>query len=177
MRWIVLAVAGSVLALAISFAVRIGAFKEVTIETGERGPYKVVSRLHEGAYHRIAPVIEEVEKWARANGEKCQFSFGEYLDDPQAVDEDRLRSNGGCVVDKDWSTGLPEGYVTREIAKRHYLVANFEGAPGIGPLRVYPRAMEEIEKLGKKVEGPIIEMYEVLSDKAVRTTYLFPISP
>ncbi|MEK7357621.1 MAG: GyrI-like domain-containing protein, partial [Bdellovibrionota bacterium] len=151
--------------------------KEVTIEVSEQGPYKVVSHEHTGAYHLIAPVILDVEKWAKANGESCRFSFGEFLDDPKVVDEDRLKSSGGCVVEKDWSTGLPAGHVYREISRRTYLVAKFDGAPGIGPMKVYPRAMRAIEERGKKLEGPVIEMYEVLPGDQVITTYLFPIQP
>lgn len=176
MKWILMGVAATILAFAISFAIRVGAFKDVAIEVGERGPFKVVSKRHDGAYHKIVPVIEEVEKWARANSEPCRLSFGEFLDDPKVVDEDRLKSNGGCVVEKTWESGLPESYSYREIPQREYLVAKFDGAPGIGPLKVYPRATREIEALGRKVDGPIIEMYEILPGDRVLTTYLFPLA-
>jgi effector-binding domain-containing protein len=177
MRWILLAVVVGILGLAINFALRIGAFKEVTVTMEEQGPFKVVSRKHEGAYHKIVGTIEAVEKWAKANGEACKDSFGEFLDDPKVVDEDRLRSNAGCVVEKDWTTGLPEGSEFRTLPRRQYVVAKFDGAPGIGPLKVYPRAFREIEERQKTLDGPIIEMYEILPGEKVLTTYLFPIKP
>lgn len=177
MKWILASVAVAIFALAIWFAMRVGAFKEVVIEVTEMGPYQVVSKPHVGAYHKIVSAIEEVEAWAKANGESCRFSFGEFLDDPKVVDEDRLKSTGGCVVQKPWPSGLPEHYSYREIPKRKYLVAKFDGAPGIGPLKVYPRATREIESRGAKIDGPVIELYEVLPENRVVTTYLFPISP
>ncbi|MES2962778.1 MAG: GyrI-like domain-containing protein [Bdellovibrionota bacterium] len=177
MKWILLGVAAVILALSISFAVRVGAFKDVAIELTELGPHKVVSRQHDGAYHQIVPVIEEVEKWARANGEACKHSFGEFLDDPKVVDEDRLKSHGGCLVEKEWATGLPEHFSYRELPRRKFLVAKFDGAPGIGPMKVYPRAMREISGRGLQIDGPVIEMYEILPENRVLTTYLFPIRP
>ena len=177
MRWVLLAVVVGLLGLAINFAMRVGAFKEVMITTEDQGPFKVVSRKHDGAYHKIEGTIEEVEKWAHANGETCKVSFGEFLDDPKVVDEDRLRSNAGCIVEKDWTKGLPEGSEFRTLPRRRFIVAKFEGAPGIGPLKVYPRAFRELEEKKKTLDGPIIETYELLPEEKVRTTYLFPIKP
>jgi AraC family transcriptional regulator len=177
MKWILAAVAGTILALGIAFANRVGAFKDVSIDVTEQGPHKIVFRRHDGAYHKIVPAIEEVEKWARANGETCKLSFGEFLDDPKVVDEDRLKSNGGCLVEKEWSAGLPEHFSYREVPRRKYLIAKFDGAPGIGPLKVYPRATREIADRGLQMDGPVIELYEILPENRVLTTYLFPVRP
>jgi DNA gyrase inhibitor GyrI len=84
--------------LILSLMFRLGSFKPVRIDFANRPATKVVYKHHVGAYHKIVPVIEEVETWIKANGEKCDLSFGEYYDDPDVVAEDRMRSNGGCVV-------------------------------------------------------------------------------
>jgi AraC family transcriptional regulator len=172
----VLATLGLILALFVAVYVYVGGYKPVTTEITEKGPFKVVYKEHLGAYHQIGVALEEVEKWAKANGETCQFTFGEYLDNPKLVDEDRLKSNGGCFVSKDWPSGLPEGFHYREIPKRQYLIAVFEGAPSIGPMKVYPKADSIMKDQGYKPDGAVIETYEILSPKSVETRYYFPIA-
>jgi AraC family transcriptional regulator len=168
---IVVTVAGLVGALLF----RLGTFKEVTVSEGNKGPYKIVFKNHVGAYHKIVPVIESVEKWAKENGESCHLSFGEFLDDPDKVEEDRLRSIAGCMVEKTWDFVLPAGFGFRELPSRFYVIAEFEGAPSIGPFKVYPRAKEYIEAHNYKMSGSIMEIYEILSPEKVKTTYLFPV--
>lgn len=155
---------------------RLGAFKPVELRSAEAGPFRVVTRHHNGPYHKIVPVIESVEKWAAENAEPCQTSFGEYIDDPSSVDEDRLNSNGGCWVKQDWSGKLPEGMAYRELPARLYVIADFEGAPSIGPQKVYPRASRFIEENALKADGPVIEMYErVPGTQQIKTHYYFPV--
>ncbi|MFM8834854.1 MAG: hypothetical protein ACKOEV_14685, partial [Cytophagales bacterium] len=76
-----------------------GAFKSVSISQDERGPFTLIYRSHVGPYHKIVGQIEIVERWAKENGLKCRLSFGEYFDDPRMVEEGRLNSRGGCLVD------------------------------------------------------------------------------
>ena len=165
----------TVAALFITFFYRVGAYKDAVIEEGMRGPFKTVSKPHLGAYHQIMPVLVEVETWAKKSGEPCKITYGEFIDNPEVTEEDRLRSNAGCVVEKTYESGLPEGFVYREIPERRYIVATFDGAPSIGPMKVYPKAYEEIEKRKLTLDGAVIEMYEILSDTQVKTTYLFPV--
>lgn len=167
---VVLTVAGLIAALLF----RLGSFKEATITEDTRGPYMLVFKNHVGAYHKITPVIEEVEKWAKENGEKCRYSFGEFMDDPDKVDEDRLRSIGGCVVEKAWDFTLPAGFGFREYPSRPYVVGTFDGAPSIVSFKVYPKAKEYLEAHSYKLSAPVLEIYEVISPEKVNTTVLFP---
>lgn len=162
-----------------------GAFKSVTVSKDERGPYTVIFKNHIGAYHKIVSQIEEVEKWARENGLKCRLSFGEYYDDPRVVEEGRLTSRGGCLIDplddsenavlEKIKDKLPEGILSAVIEKSPVVVALFTGAPGIGPLKVYPAAEDFISEHGLKKKGPVIEIYEVFDKRAMQTTYLWPV--
>jgi AraC family transcriptional regulator len=171
----ILATLGLIAALFLGVYIYVGGYKPVTTEITDKGPFRLVYKAHLGAYHKIGVVLEEVEKWAKANGEICKLTFGEYLDNPKIVDEDRLQSHGGCLVDKSWTSGLPEGFQYREIPKREYLAAVFEGAPSIGPMKVYPRADSIMREQGYKPDGAVIETYEILSPKTVETRYYFPI--
>lgn len=153
----------------------VGAFKPVLITESDWGPVRVVFKHHVGAYHKIVPVMEEVEAWARTSEEKCTLTFGEFQDDPKIVDEDRLNSNVGCLVEKEWLAGLPAGFEYREKPRLHALIAEFDGAPSIGPLKVYPKVKETAVSKNLKIAGPVIETYESLPGQKVKTRYYFPV--
>jgi len=156
---------------------RTGYFKEVSISSASKGPMVLVYREHFGPYHKIPPVIEGVEKTLSAMGAPCDLAFGRYLDDPNTVDHDRLRSQGGCILSQ-----IPESQkeawaksdlLTLALPKKEYILATFNGSPSIGPLKVYPKVESWMEKYGYKMAGPAIELYKTLPDNTVLTTYLF----
>ncbi|OFZ31352.1 MAG: hypothetical protein A2622_01835 [Bdellovibrionales bacterium RIFCSPHIGHO2_01_FULL_40_29] len=162
-----------------------GAFKKVTITVDDRPELHIIYKDYMGAYHKIVPIIEDVETWAKKNNLKCRLSFGEYLDNPNQVEEGRLRARAGCVIDplvpeehvqfEKLKSLLPENYKTGTLHPMKAVVAIFSGAPGIGPLKVYPKAQEFIEKEKLVALGSVIEIYEVFDAKSVQTTYLWPI--
>jgi len=162
-----------------------GAFKSVSVEQGERGPYTIIYKTHVGPYHKIVATIEDVEKWARNNNLKCRLSFGEYLDDPRTTEEGRLNSRGGCLIDplaedeknilEKLKSNLPQDFKIAEIEKTKAVVALFTGAPGIGPLKVYPKAEDYIREHKLTPKGSVIEIYEVFDSRSVQTTYIWPV--
>lgn len=174
MRHIVSFTFSIIISLLIYLYFHLGVYKNVTLELKEEGPFIMVYKDHVGAYHKIVPVIEEVEKWTRAQGENCTESFGEYIDDPKAVEQERLRSRGGCIISKKLEN-LPEGYHIQEIPKQNFLHGVFEGSPAIGPYKVYMKAFDWIDSHGYLPNGSIFEIYEIHPDKTMTTEYLFPI--
>lgn len=151
----------------------LGVNRDVKIQTVERGPLILLYKNHMGAYHQIQPTITAVEDWAQKNNLLCPKTFGEFLDDPKAMDQDRLRSHAGCVL----LSPLPETPAElsyEEKPPRRYVVAQFEGAPSVGPFAVYPKVTEYIEKNRLKWSGQTIEIYTV-NGSQVSTEYLFPI--
>jgi len=163
--------------------IHLGAYKNVELVGQDLGPYKIVFSHHIGPYHKILESIEQVEKWAKENQVGCDLSFGEFLDDPEVVVEDRLQSNGGCIVASQ-PTNLPSHLNYREIPRKYYLTAEFDGAPSIGPLKVYPKAMKWIQTNHYVLGGPVIEIYSMTSgdpthagtaSASVHTRYLFPL--
>lgn len=161
-----------ILSLLAYLAFYLGVFKPVEMDMGEFGPYHLVFKKHVGAYHKIVPVIEEVEVWARAHGEACKTSFGEYLDDPKSVEQERLRSNGGCIVDSPMQD-LPPGFEQKAIDRQFFIHAFFSGSPAIGPYKVYLKATNQMEEKGLVPNGPVYELYEVLPDQKMKTEYFF----
>jgi AraC family transcriptional regulator len=152
----------------------LGAFREVQVQLTESGPYTLIYKDHIGAYHKINAVISEVEKWLQDQGQKCDPSFGEYLDNPKITEEARLRSHGGCVVQKI-PRGLPAGFQAREVSRRQFVMATFTGSPAIGPMRVYPKIEKLVLERNLRVDGPMLELYHIVEDQGMETRYLQPV--
>jgi len=175
LRQFILAVLLVVITLAAWMAYYLGAFKAVEIIQGDKPAMKMIYKEHVGSYHKIVSVIQEVEAWAKSQNIDCSQSFGEYIDDANMVEEIRLRSRGGCIVE-DLPKELPEGFKSQEIPARKYVIAVFEGSPGIGPVKVYPKAGEYMKEKGLAMDGSVIEIYVIHSAKEMTTTYLFPLA-
>lgn len=152
----------------------LGIDQPVTIEIGERGPHITVFKEHRGPYHLIAPVISEVEKWALSQNLACSQTFGRYLDDPESVDEDRLRSEGGCILTGEPSTPIPNDYKLAVRPRKKYVIAHFQGSPAIGPYKVYPKVRQFLEQNRLKAATEALEIYTV-NGAQVSTEYLFEI--
>lgn len=174
LRYLVSLVFFTILCFLAYLAIHLGVFKPVTISMGEFGPFHLVYKKHLGAYHKIVPVIEDVERWVRTQGEACQISFGEYLDDPKRVEQDRLRSHGGCFVKKPIPS-LPSGFEQKELGRQFFIHAEFAGSPAIGPYKVYLKANQLMQDKGLVPNGPVYETYEILSDQKMKTNYYFSV--
>jgi AraC family transcriptional regulator len=169
-----------------------GAFKPVEIGVQTKGPYAILFKEHIGAYDKIASTIEEVETWAKQNNLPCALTFGEYFDDPHAVEQERLRSRGGCIMELKSSTEknpytqvigafptnapvLPS-IQTSILEERKFVVATFKGSPRIGPLKVYPKVSDYFSSNSLKQGSSSVEIYEIYpNNSGMTTTYLFPI--
>jgi DNA gyrase inhibitor GyrI len=174
LKYFVLPFSAAALVVAGYVLIHLGAFRSVEVHVVERGPYTLIYRDHAGAYYQINGVISEVEKWVRAQGQPCDPSFGEYLDDPNTTEEARLHSRGGCVVEKVPSD-LPADFHVRVLPLRQYLMATFSGSPAIGPVKVYPKIESMRRERKLQTDGPIIEMYHILDESRMETTYLLPV--
>ncbi len=164
----------SIILLFIAYlAFYLGAFKPVTIDMGEFGPFHLVYTKHLGAYHKIVPVIESVEQWVKTQNESCAQSFGEFLDDPKQMEQERLRSHGGCLVNQPLQTPLPAEFEQRTLPSQFFIRAHFEGSPAIGPYKVYLKAQNLMREKGLVPNGPVFEIYELLPNQKIKTTYYF----
>lgn len=161
-------------ALGVYLYIHLGLSSPVTVEIGSRGPFFLVYKNHTGAYHEIIKSISEVESWAKDNNLRCELTFGEYLDDPAAVDQDRLRSRGGCILDNPPAAPLPEELSSEARPKHQYVIGHFAGSPSVGPFKVYPKVRDFIETQRLKQKGAVMETYLIRGEK-VTTEYLFPL--
>lgn len=173
-RTALLGVLTGLLILAGYFVYYTGLYKDVRIEVAEAGPFLILTKEHFGPYHKIVPNIEAVETWVKAQGKDCTRSLGQYFDHPDDVEQERLRSRGGCIVSEKIENA-PSEFKYDTIPRQRYVIAVFEGAPGVGPIRVYPKVSEFMETKNFKAGKGLVEVYTVHSQKEVTTTYFFPI--
>lgn len=171
-KWLVGFVLCSVILLAVYLYLYLGAYKSVLITQESRLEMHFLWQEHMGQYHKIGPVIANVERWAMENNISCSKTFGEYLDNPAAVDHDRLRSRGGCLLLR--SIPAPENMQVSSRPAGKYVVARFSGSPAIGPFKVYPAVQRYIQEQRLHNEGPTLEIYSIHGAQ-VETEFLFPL--
>ncbi len=174
-RWLFLIIFIAIASTMLYVSFYIGLFRSAEVVQETRPGFYVVYQPHLGPYHKINPVIEEVEGWAQSVGINCPVSFGEYLDNPNSVDEHHLRSHGGCVIHKLIDDeDLPPGFASRFIPEGRFVVARFTGSPALGPIKVYPKAAKYIRRKQLQVADEVIELYETVNHEFM-TQYLFRI--
>lgn len=173
-----LATVGLFAAAAAWFLFRVGYFSPVASSVESISALSLVFLDHVGPYHLIVPKIDEVERKVQKLNLKCQ-SFGEYLDDPKSMAEDRLRSRGGCIVGESELNTIKRNAAFSDSQSKfetrapfRALTLKWSGAPSFSPLVVYPRAHQELTARGLKPLGPVMELYDLAKGE---TTYYFAI--
>jgi AraC family transcriptional regulator len=159
---------------ALGLLIKLGWFKPVSIDTKEMGPFVFVYQDFVGPYHKTQTAIQLVEDWAKKNGETCELSFGQYLDNPEIIEEIRLRSRGGCIVQNSPSS-LPENFKVLSLPSQKFVVAEFSGSAALGPQKIYPKVDEYFAQARLNKGDYVLEIYKLISEREMSTTYLFPI--
>lgn len=149
----------------------LGFFKSVEVKPRHTASFKMIYQEHVGPYHEILESIEEIEKYLGEQNIPCNRSFGQFLDDPNTVAQERLRSHVGCLV----YSKIDSKFQYKELPARSYAYAKFDGSPAIGPYKVYPKVEETIQSNKLEKDGPVLEVYTRHSDDKMSTEYLFPI--
>lgn len=152
----------------------LGGHKEVEVEFQSIPQIHLFFKDHTGPYHKINDQLEAFEDQLSKKGIFCEKTFGEFLDDPNFVDEDRLRSQIGCVVsEKARQTYLGDEFQYRRIPSQKVVFAKFDGSPSIGPLKVYPKARQFAADQRVQIVDSVFEIYTILRDNTVVTEYIF----
>ena len=173
MKLIFLSLFGIIVAYVSYALVHVGYFKGVEIIQLEKPlTFHLVYKEHLGSYHKINETINEVEKVLAKKNIGCRRSFGHFLDNPEVVPEDRLRSHAGCVTTKSIHVE-EEGLKYKKIEEQKFVKASFAGSPALGPIKVYPEAKDFMRARRLSTSGPILEIY-TLNGKALTTEFYFP---
>ncbi|MBL7555207.1 MAG: GyrI-like domain-containing protein [Bdellovibrionaceae bacterium] len=152
--------------------VKLGFFKDVIIAEQPMPEMHLVYLEHVGPYHKILDSLEKVEAWAKTANVDCSKSFGHFLDDPEVVEHERLRSDVGCIIDQI-KNDLPDGFKTKTIPAAKYFVAESMGSPAIGPMKVYPKARQQFTQRNLTPPEDVLEIYHRIDENTMKTLYLF----
>lgn len=174
MRVVFLGMALFMTGLGIWASLKMGFFKDVVISEQDQPEIAMVYMEHIGPYHKILDTLTKVEEWAKSQNIDCSKSFGHFLDNPDVVEHERLRSNVGCVVDHPIED-LPKDMKFTIIPGGRYFVADFAGSPAIGPMKVYRKAREKYAERNLPAPDDVIEIYQLHPDKTMTTSFLFRI--
>ncbi len=158
----------------------LGGFKSVDVSIENVGPFHVVYIENKGPYHEISGALDRVAAAIKPLNEECKKSFAIFLEDPGQMEQDRLRSHVGCILKMVHNTetqieGLDPELQWRVIDERLYAKGVFKGSPSLGALKIYPALDDHILKKAYKKDGPIMEIYNIISEKEVTTTSLMPV--
>ena len=164
--------------LATYLYIHLGAYKEVTVRIETYPDLYLVGRSHLGPYHKIGDLLQSLESSAKRLGLDCSVPFGQFLDNPQPPDSDRLRSLVGCALyakpDEEIEKQLDAKLVY--LASGRYVFGKFQGSPAIGPFVVYPKLKKEAEKQRLLIGDWALELYEMSRTGEITTSYLLPIA-
>ena len=181
-RWVFFALFLAIVFGAAYLAFRNGVFKPVNFDQQITGLPPALYKEHIGPYHKILPTLNEVEAFAKTVGADCVQSFGEFIDDPNSTEAERLRADVGCLVSptvieaKDFAEkAKAAGILVKRFPTRAYLIAQFAGSPALGPVKVYSKMEAELRERRLQIDGHPIEVYRLLESGGLETRYLFPV--
>lgn len=161
------------------FLVYSGLLMPVVIEEKPMGPYLFVYKTHKGPYQNIGKVIESVSKSLKDDYKlDSKLSFGMYLDNPDAVKKEDLRSYGGVIVeqlDADGAARLSSAFEIMEYPRNMQIVAEYPykniASLIIGISKVYKAFMKHMDLKGYAPTHSI-EIYDMAGGK---TIYMMPV--
>ncbi|MBM9501211.1 GyrI-like domain-containing protein [Leptospira sp. 201903071] len=163
------------------FLFYMGAFDQVQVKEENRGPFYVLSHDRIGDYRNVGVSFEILQKELPAKGIQNFKLFGIYLDNPNEVSKEKLRSEVGVILTEPLAR-VPEGLSLdlklRTIPEKKYVLAEFPLknflSIFLGIYKVYPVVFQACETRGCNLkEKPSMEIYEPLTEH--KTTYLVPL--
>lgn len=181
LKWILFTFASCFVLIAGIMSYKLGVLKDPVVLGEETREFHLLYKDHIGPYHNIVETISKVEAFALENRIACRQTFGEFLDNPELVDPDRLRSRVGCVLNDPSvvTVDLPKGISLLTKPKRNYFKISFDGSPAIGPMKVYPLAKSKWSaEMNSNTDDGVIEIYIISNGgKEILTEYFFPLKP
>jgi hypothetical protein len=165
---IALPVIVALLVIIILIYTHFGGFAKINIRIEKQGGETLVYENMTGAYSQATKVTMKVYD-DLLNNDKIETTkgFGIYYDNPKNVEQSKLRSEIGCIVediDNNRVEQLKQRYQVKILPDSECIVAEFPFKGGIsimlGLLKVYP-ALNKYIQAYHYTDGPIMEIYDV----------------
>ena len=148
-----------------------GTFNKVWIKDSSTGPYKLVYQDVTGPYQNVQQPMDEVYYYLLENEIETSRGAGIYLDQPQEVPAEKLRSKVGTLIeakdfDKLQELDLP--YQVIDISKASRIKSDFVYRNPfsfiIAVMRVYPTLRNYFHD-HQLVGGPVMQIYDMTNSK------------
>lgn len=159
-----------------------GFFDKYEVTEKEVGPYMLATKRFVGSYYKVGPTMTEVDTWLRENGVESTKGVGLFYDTPTEVEEDKLRSDVGNVlenVDEEKLIEIKEKYEVKELAKQNAVVVEFPIKSPLSymlsPMKVYPIISKYWLEKGYPAEGGAGYSMEIYDMTGKKTIYVMPI--
>lgn len=166
----------SIIVLFLSVYAYFGGFRTVEFEERNTGGEIFVYEKVTGNYKQ-SPVVMDSIYYALLNdfGIETTKAVGVYYDNPQHVEEAKLRSEIGCLLDTPVDSiliaKLSDRFKVKALPEGRYVIGEFPNKGSlsviVGILNVYPALDKFINERRYKVNGPITEIYDVPSKKII----------
>jgi len=156
-----------------------GCFYKINLKTENTGGEILIYENVTGAYNQASKISNKVY-YELLNNYKIETfkGFGIYYDNPKNVEQNKLRSEVGCIgenIDIKTLEKIKEHFQVKKLPIDNYLVAEFpfKGFPSIiiGMIKVYPIMEKYIVENGFE-DGPIMEIYDVKNKKIIYRKFL-----
>ena len=130
-----------------AFLYYLGIFQKMEVSESSFGPYQVLYREHKGAYEKVGEVFREMMDYQEKVKINSEMMFGIYYDDPEKIEEHKLRSEIGLVLNKEDHKRLKaenkdEKIKFKSIPRREYIFTIFPyknmASAFIGIFKAYP---------------------------------------
>lgn len=173
--YIILIAIAAVILIAIGFYAYYGGFKKITFDIIEQGGETLVYEDLIGDYRQAGEVSDRVY-YSLLNNHNIETykGFGIYYDNPREVEKSKLRSKVGCILeekDYDKISELEKSFNIKTYPYKKYLVTEFpyKGNFSIftGIMRVYPAIHKYIKNNDLKIDGHIMEIYDIPNKKII----------
>lgn len=137
-----------------------GSYPMFPISIENRPAHRLAALSHRGSYFEIGTVFEKAMGLFAARGQigEMRGMAGLYHDDPDAVPEAELRSQGGIIVSE--STEIAEPFEAIALPEGRYAVMHYKG-PYSGLRAAYLHLFGDwMPKSGQEpADGPCVEFY------------------
>ena len=170
LKWLIILAVVAIGAF-IGFMSYMGMFSRPIISERNMGPYTVVYEEYTGSYQNMGKVFETLNKEMKEEGIDFSRGLGVYLDDPRKVSPDKLRAQGGIIIEDKDQPKVPE-------LKKKYKVMEINTAPCVviefpiknnlsymfGPIKNYTLLQKYFE-LKNYQPGKVYEIYDMPNKK------------
>ena len=141
----------------------------LSLSGGETLAYREVI----GNYRQSGPVSNEIYDQLQKKIKLETFrGFGIYYDEPGKVEDEKLRSDVGCIIEKkdsDKINLIKNFLLVKTLPEKKYLTVEFPYRNPLSSLmgifKVYPVLKKEAQKINPGFEGSVMEIWDIPQKK------------